>query len=135
MLMGAALAWDDDHCDMIVGPGGRGTHLVARIRGGKRKRQYARVGAPDRSLTANAGLAAVSELCRRLGVIEAIDVAAGPVKQRDRGFRRRGAADRDRCGAASRGRLPDRAGPPARRRRRPAADAGACGVPELGYRP
>ena len=45
-----------------------------------------RIGAPDRSLTANAGLAAVSELCDRLGVIEALDAAVGPVKQRDRGF-------------------------------------------------
>ncbi len=45
-----------------------------------------RVGAPDRALTGNAGLAAVSELCDRLGVIEAIDAAVGPVKQRDRGF-------------------------------------------------
>ena len=45
-----------------------------------------RAGAPDRSLTANAGLAAVTELCGRLGVIEALDAAVGPVKQRDRGF-------------------------------------------------
>jgi Transposase DDE domain group 1 len=45
-----------------------------------------RAGAPDRSLTANAGLAAVTELCERLGVIEALDAAVGPVKQRDRGF-------------------------------------------------
>jgi hypothetical protein len=45
-----------------------------------------RVGAPDRSLTGNAGLAAVTELCGRLGVIEALDEAVGPVKQRDRGF-------------------------------------------------
>jgi hypothetical protein len=44
------------------------------------------VGAPDRALTANAGLAAISELCDRLGVIEALDAAVGPVKQRDRGF-------------------------------------------------
>ena len=43
-------------------------------------------GAPDRSLTANAGLAAVTGLCGRLGVIEALDAAVGPVKQRDRGF-------------------------------------------------
>ena len=42
--------------------------------------------APDRSLTANAGLAAVAGLCDRLGVIEALDAAVGPVKQRDRGF-------------------------------------------------
>ena len=45
-----------------------------------------RAGAPDRSLTANAGLAAVTELCGRLGVIEAVDTAVGPIKQRDRGF-------------------------------------------------
>jgi len=45
-----------------------------------------RAGAPDRSLTANAGLAVVSELCDRLGVIAALDAAVGPVKQRDRGF-------------------------------------------------
>jgi Transposase DDE domain group 1 len=45
-----------------------------------------RPGVPDRSLTANAGLVAVTELCGRLGVIEAVDAAVGPIKQRDRGF-------------------------------------------------
>jgi hypothetical protein len=59
---------------------------VKRIRSSAGKRQQARIGAPDRSLTANAGLAAVTELCDRLGVIEALDVAVGPIKQRDRGF-------------------------------------------------
>jgi hypothetical protein len=59
---------------------------VARIRGRKRERRQARVGAPDAALTANGGMAAISELCDRLGVIEAIDVAAGPIKQRDRGL-------------------------------------------------
>ncbi len=59
---------------------------MARIRGGKRNRQRPRSGAPDRPLTANAGLAAVSELCGRLGVVEAVDAAVGPVKQRARGF-------------------------------------------------
>jgi hypothetical protein len=44
-----------------------------------------RIGAPDRTLTANAGLAAVTELCGRLGVITALDAAVGPIKQRDRG--------------------------------------------------
>jgi hypothetical protein len=39
-----------------------------------------RPGAPDLSLTANAGLAAVSELCDRLSVIEALDEAVGPIK-------------------------------------------------------
>ena len=41
---------------------------------------------PDRSLTANAGLAAVTGLGDRLGVIEALDAAVGPIKQRDRGY-------------------------------------------------
>jgi len=59
---------------------------VARIVGGKRKRRQARIGAPDAVLTPNAGMAAISELCDRLGVIGAIDAAVGPVKQRNRGF-------------------------------------------------
>jgi hypothetical protein len=58
---------------------------VNRIRGRRRSRRQARVGAPDATLTANAGLAAVSELCDRLGVVEAIDAAVGPIKQRSRG--------------------------------------------------
>ena len=59
---------------------------MSRICAGGRRRQQVRAGAPDRSLTANAGLAAVTELCGRLGVIEAVDAAVGPIKQRDRGF-------------------------------------------------
>jgi hypothetical protein len=59
---------------------------VNRIRGGAGNRQQVRIGAPDRSLTPNAGLAAVTGLCGRLGVTGALDVAVGPVKQRDRGF-------------------------------------------------
>jgi hypothetical protein len=65
---------------------GEDTYLVARIRGGKRKYRHARVGAPDAALTPGSGLAAVSELCDRLGVIEALDAAVGPARQRDRGF-------------------------------------------------
>jgi hypothetical protein len=42
--------------------------------------------APDAALTPNAGLAVITGLCGRLGVIEAIDATVGPVKQRDRGF-------------------------------------------------
>jgi hypothetical protein len=58
---------------------------VSRIRAGGRQRQQVRAGAPDRSLTANAGLAAITELCDRLGVIKALDQAVGPIKQRNRG--------------------------------------------------
>ena len=57
-----------------------------RIRGRRQKRQRPRVGVPDAALTPNAGLAVITELCGRLGVIEALDAAVGPVKQRDRGF-------------------------------------------------
>jgi len=59
---------------------------VSRIRGGSPRRQRVLAGAPDASLTANAGLAAVTELCGRVGVIEALDAAVGPIKQRDRGY-------------------------------------------------
>jgi len=45
-----------------------------------------RAGAPDASLTANAGLAVITELCGRLGVVGELDAAVGPIKQRDRGF-------------------------------------------------
>jgi Transposase DDE domain group 1 len=61
--------------------------LVNRIRSGAGKcRQQPRIGAPDPALTPNAGLAAITELCDRLGVISALDAAVGPIKQRDRGF-------------------------------------------------
>ena len=59
---------------------------MSRMRGGSSRRQRVRAGAPDASLTANAGLAVVTELCGRLGVIEVLDAAVGPIKQRDRGF-------------------------------------------------
>src|SRR5215468_2706354 len=75
----------------------KGTYLVSSIRAGRRKGRQVRVGAPDRALTANAGLAAVTELCGRLGVAEELDAAVGPIKQRDRGF---GAGDL-LCGIAA----------------------------------
>ncbi|MGH7746031.1 MAG: IS1380 family transposase [Candidatus Dormibacteria bacterium] len=45
-----------------------------------------RIGAPDPALTGVSGMAAVTELCDRLGVVEALDAAVGPIKARDRGF-------------------------------------------------
>jgi Transposase DDE domain group 1 len=59
---------------------------VSRIRVGKQRCRQVRVGAPDRALTANAGLAVVTELCDRLGVVRELDAAVGPVKQRHRGL-------------------------------------------------
>ena len=59
---------------------------MSRIRGRKPERQQVRIGAPDPALTPNAGLAVITELCGRLGVIGALDAAVGSIKQRDRGF-------------------------------------------------
>jgi hypothetical protein len=66
-------------------PGWKDTYLVSRVRGGKGMRARVRIGASDPSLTAVSGMVAVSELCERLGVIEALDGAVGPIKQRARG--------------------------------------------------
>jgi hypothetical protein len=62
---------------------GEDTYLVGRVRDG---RPEVRIGTPDPSLTAVSGMAAISELVARLGVIEALDSAVGLIKQRDRGF-------------------------------------------------
>jgi hypothetical protein len=71
---------------------------VKRIRSGAgRSWQQPRIGAPDPALTPNAGLSAITELCGRLGVIEALDAAVGPIKQRERGF----GAGQLLCGIAS----------------------------------
>ena len=60
---------------------------MKRIRSGAgRSRQQPRIGMPDPALKPKAGLAAISGLCDRLGAIEALDAAVGPIKQRDRGF-------------------------------------------------
>ena len=45
-----------------------------------------RVGPPDESLTRFSGLAAVTELVDRLGMIDRLDAAVGSIKARDRGF-------------------------------------------------
>jgi len=61
---------------------------VARIRGRRARRgrvARVRVGAADGSLTPVAGMAAVTELVQRLGVVAAVDAAVGPIKTRDRG--------------------------------------------------
>jgi hypothetical protein len=45
-----------------------------------------RIGASEESLTRFSGLAAVTELTDRLGVIDRLDAAVGPIKSRERGF-------------------------------------------------
>ena len=62
---------------------------MATVRGSMKRRKRARrvrIGAPDRRLTPTAGVEAVRELDRVLGVTAALDGAIGPVKQRDRGL-------------------------------------------------
>lgn len=58
---------------------------MRRVRGRKRDRRRVRIGAPDASVTGNAGVAVLGELIDRLGVVEALDAAVGPIKARDRG--------------------------------------------------
>jgi hypothetical protein len=58
---------------------------VSRLRVGKWARPKVRVGAPDPSLTGVSGMAAITELCEQLDVVDALDGAVGPIKQRARG--------------------------------------------------
>ena len=60
--------------------------MVMTSGGQGRTRGKIKIGAADPSLTAAGGMLAVTELCGRLGLIEALDEAMGPVKQRNRGF-------------------------------------------------
>ena len=60
--------------------------MVMTSGGQGRTRGKIKIGAADPSLTAAGGMLAVTELCGRLGLIEALDEAMGPVKQRKRGF-------------------------------------------------
>lgn len=57
-----------------------------RLRGIRRLRRLVGIGAPDSSLTAVSGMAAVTELVDRLNMIKLLDAAIGPIKARDRGF-------------------------------------------------
>jgi hypothetical protein len=59
---------------------------VGRIRVIHRLRRRVRIGAPDPRLTGVSGMVAVTELVSRLGVIELLDAAVGPIKARGRGL-------------------------------------------------
>jgi len=58
---------------------------VGRVRDIRRLRRRVRVGAPDPTLTGVSGMAAVTELVDRLGMVRSLDTAIGPIKARDRG--------------------------------------------------
>ncbi|MGH3828369.1 MAG: hypothetical protein ACRDQX_14560 [Pseudonocardiaceae bacterium] len=49
------------------------------LRDMRRLRRWVRVGAPDESLTRVSGMAAVTELVDRLGMIRLLDAAIGPI--------------------------------------------------------
>jgi hypothetical protein len=53
--------------------------------GGKWARPKVCVGAPDPALTGVSGMAAITELCDQLEVVDALDAAVCPIKQRARG--------------------------------------------------
>ncbi len=56
------------------------------LRDMRRLRRWVRIGAPDPWLTPVSGMAAVTELVHRLGMIKCLDAAVGRIKARDRGF-------------------------------------------------
>jgi hypothetical protein len=58
---------------------------VDTLRDIRRVRRLVRVGAPDPRLTSVSGMVAVSELTGRLGVVDRLDAAIGPIKSRRRG--------------------------------------------------
>lgn len=58
---------------------------MGRVREIHRLRRRVRIGAPDLALTSVSGMAAVTELVDRLGMISLLDAAIGPIKARDRG--------------------------------------------------
>ena len=60
--------------------------LRGKRRSAKGSARRVRIGVPDGSLTALAGLAAVDELTGRLGMVTELDRGIGPIKQRDRGL-------------------------------------------------
>lgn len=62
-----------------------GTFWVSTLRFGRGGRVQFRVGAPDPSLTASAGLLVVAELVERVGLVEAVDEVVPRFKQRCRG--------------------------------------------------
>jgi hypothetical protein len=78
------------------------TDRVRRVRGRRARRARVQIGTSDESLTRFSGLAVVTELTDQLGLIDRLDAAVGPIKDRDRGVHRRAGAGRDSRGAAVR---------------------------------
>lgn len=58
---------------------------MGRVREIRPLRRRVGIGAPDPSLTAVSGMAAVTELVDCLNMIRLLDAAIGPIKARNRG--------------------------------------------------
>ena len=58
---------------------------MKRVRRRGRVGKRVRIGAPDPSLTATSGVAAVAEFVDKLDVVARFDRGVGPIKKRDRG--------------------------------------------------
>jgi hypothetical protein len=66
--------------------GWKDTYRADMLQDMRRLRRWVRIGAPDRWLTPVSGMAAVTELADRLGMIKLLDAAIGRIKTRDRGL-------------------------------------------------
>jgi hypothetical protein len=82
-------AWRIEVVEAIEDPSGKSTLSVKRVRrrkpARKRARRRVRIGAPDPSLTATSGVAAVAEFVEKLDVVGTFDRGIGAIKQRARG--------------------------------------------------
>ncbi|MGH3546206.1 MAG: hypothetical protein ACRDPW_09820 [Mycobacteriales bacterium] len=59
---------------------------MGRVRDEQGVRQRVRIGVSDSTLTSVSGRVAITKLVDRLGVMETLDTAVGPIKARDRGY-------------------------------------------------
>lgn len=78
-------AWRIRVVEAVDDPSGKSTLSVKRIRRRKLARKRVRIGAPDPSLTAMSGVAAVSEFVEKLDVVGTFDERIGSIKKRARG--------------------------------------------------
>jgi hypothetical protein len=78
-------AWRIAVVESVDRPSGKVTLSVKRVRRRGRVRKHVRIGAPDPSLTAPSGVAAIAEFVDKLDVVGRFDRGIGAIKKRDRG--------------------------------------------------
>lgn len=79
-------AWRIEVVKTFGSVSGKDTLSVKRVRRCRRFRKQVQVGAPDASLTATSGVAAVAEFCDKLDVVATFDRSIGSIKKRARGL-------------------------------------------------